>query len=489
MNGSDSMQAVAYARFSSDNQRDESIDAQLRAIDEYADKHGITVSRTYIDRAFSAKTDHRPEFRQLMQDAEQNATFDAVLIHKYDRFSRNRYDHAVYGKHLNDRGIRLIAVAQDFGAGKEAILLEGLTQSLSEYYIANLAEEVKKGHKENAMKALHNGGYAPFGYDVVDRQLRINEAEAVFVRRMYDACRSGLPYRDILRDLETAGIRGRRGRPMVKSSIYEILRNEKYTGTYLYVEGNHARRDKTNAIRIEDAFPAIVDRDTWEEVQRIMDSRKNGGKAATGGREYLCSGLVYCGECGAPMHASTSTRKGHSYSRYACSAKCGVPTVRCELVDDAVAEYLRKILQPEVQEQLQKALTKYIENKQKTVQENTPSIKKEIGDRTLQMDELVNRLTDRHLPGEAVAVIGNKIAELKRQIDDLQLQLQTPRSYTPPEIRSYLNALAQVNPDSPETLRGTLRNIILRITAKETEFKIESILNSVAGKAGRGDRI
>lgn len=224
--------------------------------------------------------------------------------------------------------------------------MEGITQALSEYYIANLAEEVKKGHKENALKALHNGGYSPFGYNVEEGRYVVNEIEAAFVRRMFIACRDGLPYLDILRDLEAAGIRGRRGRPMAYTSVYEILRNEKYAGVYLYVEGNHDRRDKQNAIRIEDAFPAIVSKEMWEEVQRVMDSRKNGGKAITSQREYLCSGLVFCGQCGASMHASTSARKGHTYSRYSCSAKCGAPTVRCELVDDGIKEYLHKILNP-----------------------------------------------------------------------------------------------------------------------------------------------
>ncbi len=481
------MLAVAYARFSSDNQREESIDAQLRAIDAYAEKRGITITRTYIDRAFSAKTDNRPEFRRLIRDAEQS-DFEAVLVHKYDRFSRNRYDHAVYGKHLKDRGIRLIAVAQDFGAGKEAILMEGITQALSEYYVANLAEEVKKGHKENALKAIHNGGYAPFGYKVEEGRYIIDEVEAAYVRRMFAACRDGFPYRDILRDIETAGLRGRRGRPMAYTSIYEILRNEKYAGVYLYVEGNHARRDKQNAIRIEDAFPAIVDKETWNEVQRVMDSRKNGGKVTGGQREYLCSGLVFC-RCGAPMHASTSTRKGYSYSRYSCAAKCGAPTVRCELVDNAIKEYLHECLKPTVQAQLQEALTEYAATKRRDAEKNAPSIQKEIGERKNEMDELIRRLADPRLPGEAVAALGEKIAELKRQLDALEQQLKAPRSFTPPEISAYLRAMASIDPDDPHNVKGSLRHIVQKIEVNENEFEISSILNSFAGELGRGDRI
>ncbi len=89
------MTAVIYARYSSDNQREESIEGQIRECTAYAEKNGITVVKHYIDRALSAKTDNRPDFQQMIKDSEKRL-FDIVLVWKLDRFARNRYDSAHY---------------------------------------------------------------------------------------------------------------------------------------------------------------------------------------------------------------------------------------------------------------------------------------------------------------------------------------------------------------------------------------------------------
>ena len=102
--------AVAYARYSSDNQRDESITAQLRAIREYAAKNGIEIVREYTDEARSATTDDRPGFQEMIRDLKNGLKVDLVLVHKLDRFARNRYDAAVYRREIQKAGARLVAV-------------------------------------------------------------------------------------------------------------------------------------------------------------------------------------------------------------------------------------------------------------------------------------------------------------------------------------------------------------------------------------------
>ena len=97
------MNAVIYARYSSDNQREESIEGQLRECKEYAVKNGMTILNTYIDRALSAKTDNRPEFQHMIKDSAKHL-FDVVIVWKLDRFARNRYDSAHYKATLRDRG-------------------------------------------------------------------------------------------------------------------------------------------------------------------------------------------------------------------------------------------------------------------------------------------------------------------------------------------------------------------------------------------------
>ena len=227
------MNAVIYARYSSDKQSEDSIEAQIRACREYAAKHDFNVLSVYADEAISGKTANRAQYQKMLRDCNKGL-FDTILIHKYDRIARNLGEHVNLEMKLREKGITLIAVAQDFGNTKEAKIMRALMWSLSEYYLDNLSSETKKGHKETALKGLHNGGYAPFGYDVVNQTYIINELEAGYVKRIFDAALNREGFTSLIDEMDKAGIRGKRGKPIKYPQIYEMLRNEKYTGVYTY---------------------------------------------------------------------------------------------------------------------------------------------------------------------------------------------------------------------------------------------------------------
>ena len=136
------MTAVIYARYSSDNQREESIEGQIRECTAYAEKNGITVVKHYIDRAISAKTDNRPEFQQMIKDSDKKL-FDIVLVWKLDRFARNRYDSARYKTQLKKNGVKLMSATEIISEGPEGIILESVLEGYAEYYSADLC---RKGH-------------------------------------------------------------------------------------------------------------------------------------------------------------------------------------------------------------------------------------------------------------------------------------------------------------------------------------------------------
>ena len=119
------MKAVIYARYSSDNQREESIEGQLRECMEYAERHGMTVVDTYIDRALSAKTDNRPRFQAMIKDSSKQL-FEVVLVWKLDRFARNRFDSAVYKNKLKKNGVRVVSAREAIAEGADGILLEAV---------------------------------------------------------------------------------------------------------------------------------------------------------------------------------------------------------------------------------------------------------------------------------------------------------------------------------------------------------------------------
>lgn len=456
------MRAVIYGRYSSDQQREESLDAQVRFCEEYALSKGYIITKVYADKALSGKSDRRPEFQKMIKDSGKGL-FDVVLIHKYNRFARNMKDHVNYESRLNDNNVQLIAVAEDFGQGKEAIIMKSLMRALSEYYIKDLADEVRKGHKENALKALHNGGYAPFGYDIVDQQFVINEFEALYVRKMFDCAVNRKGFKDLVAEMESVGIKGKRGKLIKYPSIYEILRNERYTGTYVYdtKTEKHDRRAKKNAIRIDDAIPALIDRETWEKVQEIMDERKQQPK-----NDYMLKGLVYCGDCGAKMVGHISPTKGTRY--FECSKRCGVGSVSMDILEDKVRNYIKELLSEEQIIKTYRSLDSYSKYEKEQVEEYNKTIQSQIEKKQNQINIYINKLGEE-LPKEVTNEIANKIVELKRELESIKL-LDPPRDFTKKQVLNWLDHIKNA-PDEQVS-----RILISKVVANKKEVSVFSTL-------------
>ena len=174
-------------------QHETSIEAQEEAIRRYARENGYTIIAEYIDRAKSATTTaKRDRFNQMIEDSKDGG-FSVVIVHKYDRFARNRLDSTVAKAILDKNGVRVISVLEPTDDTPEGELMEGMFELLAQYYSSNLGREVMKGFKVRAKKCLHNGGIAPLGYDVDpdSKKLIINENEAIIVRKIFDMYTSG----------------------------------------------------------------------------------------------------------------------------------------------------------------------------------------------------------------------------------------------------------------------------------------------------------
>ena len=171
--------AVGYCRFSSDKQREESIEAQQEAILRFAKAGNYEIVKWYIDRACSAKTDDRPQFQQMIIDSEKKE-FRFVIVHKQDRFARNKFDAAIYKKHLVDNKIKVLSATEPNLSGYAGIMLESVLEANAMGYSINLANEVRKGMRMNAKKAQVNGK-PPYGYKLVAQ--KDNYGELIFSSR------------------------------------------------------------------------------------------------------------------------------------------------------------------------------------------------------------------------------------------------------------------------------------------------------------------
>lgn len=327
------VRAVIYARFSSHNQREESIDAQLRACSKWAADNGILIVGKYCDSAKSATSDDRPEFQKMIADSKSNK-FNAVIVHKLDRFARNRYDSADYKRKLKMKGVTLMSVTEKLDGSPESVIYESLLEGMSEYYSKNLAREVMKGLKETAYQCKHTGGYAPLGYDVdkATQKYVINEEEATIVRLIFELHNKGYGYKKILSMLKEKNYKTKFGNDFSTSSIRGILTNEKYTGVYLFNQKkektdnnkrNAKRKPKEEIIRIEGGMPAIIDKSTFYKAKYLLEKNVNNGGKNSAKENYLLSGLVYC-SCGGKMHGNRRYcgRSKQLLITYRCANKC-----------------------------------------------------------------------------------------------------------------------------------------------------------------------
>lgn len=271
--------AVIYARFSSDMQREESIDAQVRACKAYAKNKGYIVVDTYADEAKSGRdVTKRDAYNQMLADAMEDK-FDVIIFHKIDRNSRNELNYFTFKDKLEKLGIRYEYAAQPIDAlSPEGQMMETMMVGMAAYYSRNLAKETKKGLNENAYKALFNGGCPPLGYKIVDKKYVIDEQEAAAVRLIFELYLKGQGYAAICRTLSAKGYTTKSGKEFPKNSLHDILCNEKYIGTYTFNKiprkkngrNSHAAERPEDYISIEDAFPAIISKEDWALVRAKM---------------------------------------------------------------------------------------------------------------------------------------------------------------------------------------------------------------------------
>lgn len=333
------MKGVIYARYSCDNQREESIEGQLRDCKEYAKRHDILVVDIYIDRAFSAKTDRRPAFQQMIKDSAKRG-FEAIIVWKLDRFARNRYDSATYKAKLRKNGVRVISANENISEGSEGILLESVLEGMAEYYSADLSEKVLRGHMENALKCKSNGGGIPIGFYVdEEKHYQIDPLTAPRVREAFESYADGKKVIDIAENLNRHGVIPHRGKKCTISTVILMLKNRKYLGEYKY-------RDMV----VPGGIPRIVSDELFERVQKQLVKNKKAPARHKAEDDYLLTTKLFCGDCGSMMFGESGTSSsGTVYHYYKCSnAKrhggCRKKSVRKTWIEDIVVGSVHELL-------------------------------------------------------------------------------------------------------------------------------------------------
>ena len=402
------MTAVIYARYSSDNQREESIEGQIRECTAYAEKNGITIVKHYIDRAISAKTDNRPQFQQMIKDSDKKL-FDMVLVWKLDRFARNRYDSARYKTQLKKNGVKLVSATEIISEGPEGIILESVLEGYAEYYSADLSEKVIRGMTENALKGKFTGGAIPFGYTInADRRFEIDPLTAPFVAETFQRYNDGQTMREIRDWLNEKGIKNKRGGPMTFNTIQHMLSNRRYIGELKY-------RD----ILIPDAIPPIVSVELFDDVQEKMLKNKKAPARRKAEDDYPLTTKLHCGYCGALMFGESGTsRTGEVHRYYKCATAkkkkgCKKKTVRKQWLEDLVVNQTMQLVRDDAAMESIIAKVMELQDRENT---NLPIYEKQLRDAKSGIQNMLNAIQAGILTSSTKERL-EQLEETKRELE------------------------------------------------------------------------
>ena len=437
------MKAVIYARYSSDSQREESIEGQLRECTAFAEKNGITVLRHYIDRAYSAKTDNRPEFQNMIKDSGKRL-FDIVIVWKLDRFARNRYDSARYKATLKKNGVKVVSATEIISEGAEGIILESVLEGYAEYYSADLSEKVVRGMTDNALKCKFNGGTMPIGYVIdAEQHFQIDPLTAPFVLEAFKRYDGGETISSIMNWLNEQGLTNTRGQKMTFNSVGHILHNRRYIGEFRY-------RD----VIVPDGIPAIVPQDLFDRVQEKLAKNKKAPARHKAEDDYLLTTKLFCGYCGAYLCGESGTsRTGKVHHYYKCVSvkkkrtECHKKPVRKEWIEDlVVGETMKMVMDDKAIE----AIVSMLMDLQDRDNVNVPLYEQQLREADTAISNLLNAIQQGILTRstkERLEKLEMQWEELKLSI--LQAQMARPR-YTKEQVVSWISRFKYGNVDDPQ---------------------------------------
>jgi site-specific DNA recombinase len=424
------MKVALYARVSSDRQAEKelSIPAQIKAIQQYCQERGYIIVKEFIEKGKSAKTDDREEFQKMIALAKRsNRPFEAILVHKFDRFSRKRDDHVICKALLAQVGVKVISVTEQTEAETpQDKLLEGMLEVMSEFFNANLATEVRKGMAQNAKQGFNNGGTPPYGYRTEHIALGNQKTKAVWVlgpREEIDIVRwifnqyayENAGYKKISSMLNERGVPTQKGGKWSASTIRAIIFNESYVGRKVWNKQDYQTkgkkwRDRSEWVITENAHPSIITEELFNLCQDRAKQRNNGGGVTHNpfqtkpNSPFWLRGMFYCDKCGSRMlgHSTSTTRKYGGQRYYLCGGYMRKGKEFCEYIS-----WRKETIERIVTNKLRTALLRL-------------TLDNQLDEEILKYHHEVNRQTLA-----AISILETEIQFLKNKIQSMQAEIDT----------------------------------------------------------------
>ena len=451
------MNAVIYARYSSHQQTEQSIEGQLRDCYQFANQKNIKIIGEYIDRAQSGRTDNRADFQRMIKDSSKKL-FDAVIVWKIDRFGRNREEIAINKVKFRKNGVSILYAKEHVPEGPEGIILESVLEGMAEYYSANLSQNVMRGMRESALKCQSTGSAIPLGFKIgKDKKFEIDEGKASIVRELFNLYDSGYSFADIARELNDKGYRTAKGKLFRCAVMRGILSNRKYIGEYSWKD-----------VVIPNGIPKIIDDELFERVQIKLKTKSKKMAKRNDWSEFYLTGKLFCGHCETMMVGDSGTsQNGTSYYYYICPQskrhKCNKKSIRKEKLEKLVAEITcKEILVPELMETIADQIIAVQEANRKDT-----SLEDYYTHRLNEVSASISNIMKAIEQGIITDTTKSRLIELEGQKAELEENLALEKEENPAvtkeEILYYLDHMNRKAATDPDSFKYLVRTFIKAI--------------------------
>ncbi|WOS64637.1 recombinase family protein [Sinorhizobium fredii] len=428
-----------YARYSSDKQREASIEDQIRLCEERAAREGWTVTRRYKDQAISGASLMRAGIQALMQDA-QDRKFDLVLTESLDRISRDQEDIAGVYKRLRFAGVSMLTLSE----GPISELHIGFKGTMGALYLKDLADKTRRGQR-GRIEAGKSGGGNSYGYDVVvqftdagepirgDR--RVNESEAATVRQIFNDYATGKSPKAIAHALNRRGVPGPSGKGWGPSTINGnwrrgtgILNNEMYVGKLVwnrlaYIKnpdtGNRVSRLNDQSAWVVKDVPElrIVDQELWERVKARQEALRHQPSFHERQRpRMLLSYLLKCGCCGGGMSKVSQNHYGCSTARDKGTCENRVTIRQDELEGMVIAALQSRLMEPALLEEFCAEYTRHMNKLRNEKNASLGTAKSELAKLAKARDNIIQAIKD----GVPATEVKDDLARITARREELE---------------------------------------------------------------------
>lgn len=385
---------------------------------------------SYPDEAKTATSDNRPNFQRMIADSAKKM-FDVIVVHKLDRFARDRHDSAIYKRILKKNGVQVDSVMENLDGSPESVIMESVLEGMAEYYSLNLAREVRKGMEENAANSKHAGGYPPYGLMVNKETLQyeIDPKTNRAVQIYFESVAASIPLEVIADNLNSQGFRTATGKPFKNTSFSSWSSNVKYKGDYAWdvslgrsgEKRSMKQRSPEQQKIIPGAFPATISAELWDKVNGMKEGRKINAAAMGAKINYLLSGKVYCGnpECKGHFAGTSYMRGDKRYNYYRCINKCGNVGVNKEELEQLVVDrVLEQCFSSDAMDGIIAKIKIMYREKQKNSYDEVGPIKKELA----ELDIKINNWADA--VGNGIKTFIDKVVMAEQRKAALEYELK-----------------------------------------------------------------